>query len=86
MRSGVPGVEAYDSYGVLTPAGTPRAVVAKLNAKVVEVLNMPDIANRFAVTQFAEVVGSTPEEFRRFIAAEVVRWSKVIRDANIRAE
>jgi tripartite-type tricarboxylate transporter receptor subunit TctC len=85
-ESGVSGVEAYDFYGVLAPAGTPRAVVAKLNAKVVEVLNMPDIANRFAVTQFAEVVASTPEDLQRFIVNEVARWGKVIRDANIRAE
>ena len=85
-ESGVSGVEAYDFYAVLAPRGTPRAVVAKLNAKVVEVLNMPDIANRFAVTQFAEVVGSTPEELQKFIVAEVARWGKVIRDANIRAE
>jgi len=85
-ESGVSGVEAYDFYAVLAPRGTPRAVVAKLNAKVVEVLNMPDIANRFAVTQFAEVVGSTPEELQKFIVAEVARWGKVIRDANIKAE
>ncbi len=85
-ESGVNGVEAYDSYGVLAPARTPRAVVARLNAKIIEALNTPDIANRFAVTQFAEVVGSTPEEFQRFMLAEVARWAKVIRDANIRAE
>jgi tripartite-type tricarboxylate transporter receptor subunit TctC len=85
-ESGVNGVEAYDWYGVLAPAGTPRAVIARLNAKVIEVLNMPDIANRFAVTQFAEAVGSTPEELQRFIVAEVARWGKVIRDANIRAD
>ena len=85
-ESGVNGVEAYDSYGVLAPARTPRAIVARLNALVIEVLNAPEIANRFAVTQFAEVVGSTPEEFQRFMLAEVARWAKVIRDANIRAE
>jgi len=85
-ESGVNGVEAYDSYGVLAPARTPRAIVARLNAKVNEALNTPEIANRFAVTQFAEVVGSTPEEFQRFMLAEVARWAKVIRDANIRAE
>jgi len=85
-ESGVNGVEAYDSYGVLAPARTPRAIVARLNAKVNEALNTPEIANRFAVTQFAEVVGSTPEEFQRFMLAEVARWAKVIREANIRAE
>ena len=85
-ESGVSGVEAYDFYGILAPAGTPRPVIAKLNAKIIEVLNVPDIANRFAVTQFAEVVGSTPEELKRFMVTEIARWGKVIRDANIRAE
>lgn len=85
-ESGVSGVEAYDFYGILAPAGTPRPVIAKLNAKIIEVLNVPDIANRFAVTQFAEVVGSTPEELQRFMVTEIARWGKVIRDANIRAE
>ena len=85
-ESGVSGVEAYDFYGILAPAGTPRPVIAKLNAKIIEVLNVPDIANRFAVTQFAEVVGSTPEELKRFMVIEIARWGKVIRDANIRAE
>ena len=85
-ESGVHGVEAYDSYGVLAPAGTPRAVSARLNAKIIEALNTSDVTNRFAVTQFAEVVGSTPEEFQRFLLAEAARWAKVIRDANIRAE
>jgi tripartite-type tricarboxylate transporter receptor subunit TctC len=85
-ESGVSGVEAYDFYGILAPAGTPRPVIAKLNAKIIEVLNVPDIANRFAVTQFAEVVGSTPEELKKFMAVEIARWGKVIRDANIRAE
>jgi tripartite-type tricarboxylate transporter receptor subunit TctC len=85
-ESGVSGVEAYDWYGVLAPAGTPPAIIARLNAKLIEVLNMPDIANRFAVTQFAEIVGSSPPELQRFIVSEVARWGKVIRDANIRAE
>ena len=85
-ESGVSGVEAYDFYGILAPAGTPRPVIAKLNAKIIEVLNVPDIANRFAVTQFAEVVCSTPEELKRFMVTEIARWGKVIRDANIRAE
>ena len=68
------------------PARTPRAIVLRLNSKIIEVINMPDIAGRFATTQFAEVVGSTPEELQRFIASEVPRWATVIREAKIRAE
>ena len=85
-ESGVSGVEAYDWYGILAPARTPRAIVLRLNSKIIEVINMPDIASRFATTQFAEVVGSTPEELQRFIASEVPRWATVIREAKIRAE
>lgn len=85
-ESGVSGVDAYDFYAILAPARTPRAVVMKLNVKIAEVLAMPDVADRFAMTQFAEVVASSPEELQRFIVSEVARWGKVIRDANIRAE
>jgi tripartite-type tricarboxylate transporter receptor subunit TctC len=85
-ESGVSGVEAYDWYGVLTRAGTPRAVIAKLHASIIAALQTPEIANRFATTQFAEVVGGSPDELQRFIASEIARWGKVIRDANIRAE
>ena len=85
-ESGVSGVEAYDWYGVLAPARTPRPVIARLNASLIAVLNMPDVGERFAVTQFAEIVGGTPDELQRFIVTEVARWGKVIRDAGIRAD
>jgi tripartite-type tricarboxylate transporter receptor subunit TctC len=57
-----------------------------LHASIVVALQTPEIANRFATTQFAEVVGGSPDELQRFIASEIARWGKVIRDANIRAE
>ena len=84
-ESGVAGIEAYDWFGVLAPAGTPKAIIAKLNAELIRIVNMPDVAGRFATTQFAEPVGSTPEQLQRFIVSEVDRWGKVIREANIRA-
>ena len=79
------GIEAYDWYGVLAPAGTPKPIIARLNAELIKIVNMPDVSSRFAATQFAEPVGTTPEELQRFIASEVDRWGKVIRQANIRA-
>ncbi len=85
-ESGVAGIEAYDWYGVLAPAGTPKPIIAKLNAEVIRIVNMPDVASRFATTQFAEPVGTTPEALHQFIVSEVERWGKVIREAKIRME
>ena len=85
-ESGVTGVEAYDWYGILAPAGTPKPIIDALNAQTVRILQMPDVSDRFASTQFAEPVGSTPDELQRFMRAEIERWARVIRQANIRAE
>ena len=85
-ESGVTGVEAYDWYGILAPAGTPKPIINALNAQIVRILQMPDVSDRFASTQFAEPVGSTPDELQRFMRSEIERWARVIRQANIRAE
>jgi tripartite-type tricarboxylate transporter receptor subunit TctC len=76
----------YESwFGVLAPAGTPRDIVARLNAEIVKVLNSPDVKDRFA-RQGVEVRTSTPEQFGEFLRAEVARWAKVIQDAGIKAD
>lgn len=84
-ESGVAGIDAYDWYGILAPAGTPKPIINRLNAELIKIVHMPDVSNRFATTQFADAVGTTPEELQRFIVSEVERWGKVIREANIRA-
>ena len=80
------GVEAYDWYGILAPVGTPKPIIDALNAQIVRILQMPDVSDRFASTQFAEPVASTPDELQRFMRSEIERWASVIRQANIRAE
>ena len=85
-ESGLTGVEAYDWYGILAPAGTPKPIIDALNAQTVRILQMPDVSDRFASTQFAEPVASTPDELQQFMPAEIDRWAPVIRQANIRAE
>ena len=65
-------------------AGTPREIVSRLNAEVRRVLALPDIRQRFAELGMT-IAGSTSDEFDVFIKAEVSKWSKVIRDADIRA-
>ena len=84
-EAGVPGYELAVWFGVLAPAGTPRDIVARLNAEIVKALNSPDVKDRFA-RQGVEVRTSTPEQFGEFLRAEVARWAKVIQDAGIKAD
>ena len=68
--------------GFIAPAGTPRPVIEFLHRETVKVLSMPDTREKLAIMGF-DPVGSTPEEFAQWIRTEIVRWGKVIRDANI---
>ena len=85
-EAGLPQVDVNEWYGVLAPARTPTAILATLRSEIVRILRTPEITDRIAATQFAEPVGSTPEEFARFIATESARLASVIRAANIRAD
>ncbi len=84
-EAGVPGYEAREWQGVVVRAGTPPAVIARLNRELVKSLKAPDMKQRFAGVG-AHVVGSTPEEFAEHIKKERNTWSKVIKAAGIRAE
>jgi tripartite-type tricarboxylate transporter receptor subunit TctC len=80
-----PGFETTSWVGAIAPAGTPRAVVDKLNGALVKILAEADIKSKFDL-QSAEIVASTPEQFGDFIKTESAKWGRVIRDKNIRAE
>ncbi|MGZ5103203.1 MAG: tripartite tricarboxylate transporter substrate binding protein [Usitatibacter sp.] len=84
-EAGVPGYELTVWFGLVAPAGTPREVVGKLNAEVLKILAMPDVRERF-LAQGVEPLGSTPEEFRDHIRAQMAKWGKVVRDAGVQAE
>src|SRR6266446_4235291 len=84
-ESGVPGYEASTWYGLLAPAHTPNAVIARLHEGVVKILADPALHEKLADQGF-EPVGSSPEEFGAHINSEITKWSKVIRDAGIRPE
>jgi tripartite-type tricarboxylate transporter receptor subunit TctC len=77
-ESGVPGYEAVAWFGVLAPAGTPPAIVKKLNAEIIKVLKSPDVAERLS-SQGAEPVSNTPEQFSAYIKSEMAKWAKVIK-------
>jgi tripartite-type tricarboxylate transporter receptor subunit TctC len=84
-ESGVPGYASSLWYGVLLPAGTPPAIVARLHQAVVDILKTPEVAERFSALG-ADPQASTPAEFGRYIREELAKWGKLIKSAGIRAE
>ena len=80
-----PGFETTSWVGAIAPAGTPRAIIEKLNGTLVKILSSPDVKTRFDV-QSAEIVASTPEQFGELIKAESAKWGKVIREKDIRID
>jgi tripartite-type tricarboxylate transporter receptor subunit TctC len=84
-ESGAPGYEMSIWWGVLAPAGVPRAIVAKLNAEIGQVLGQPESAQRLA-GDGAVPSPSGSAEFGRLLATEVEKWRRVAREADIKAE
>ncbi|WP_298931048.1 tripartite tricarboxylate transporter substrate binding protein [uncultured Ramlibacter sp.] len=87
-ESGVPGLEKFEAsswQGLFAPAGLPREVLAKLNAETVKALDSADIKEFFGSQGFI-VGGSTPEQFRALIEAEVPKWGRVIKAANVKVD
>ena len=81
-EAGVPGYELSPWYGLLAPAGTPRAVVVRLGDEVSRVVRASEMKEKLAV-QGAEVAGGSPEEFAALIRADTSTWSRVVKDARI---
>ena len=80
-----PGFNVSSLLGFVVPSATPRAIVKTISADSVKALNLPDVRSRI-MELGNEVIGSTPEEFDGFVAAEIMRWNKVITEKGIRAE
>jgi tripartite-type tricarboxylate transporter receptor subunit TctC len=81
-EAALPGFEAETWWGIVAPAGTPQAVLAKLNAAARKALADDDTKKRFADLGMTNG-GSSPEELDAYIKSEIAKWSKVIKDANI---
>jgi len=84
-ESGLPGYDTSTWGGLLAPAGTPKDVVAKLNAEFGKALATPDVQKRLADAGI-EPGGGSPAHFAEFIQAEMVKWQKVARDAGVQPE
>ena len=85
-ESGLPGFQATAWFGLFGPAGMPNDVVMKIDADVIKIFNNPAFRARFLDPQLFESMAGPPGEFVAYIKAERDKWSKVIREANIKIE
>ena len=83
-EQGLPGFEATAWWGILAPAKTPPAIVARMNAEVTKLLRDPQMREKMA-NQGMNIVASTPEAFGKFIDEQSTKWAKVVKENNIRA-
>ena len=84
-ESGLPGFETGSWQGVLAPAGTPRAIVDKLNAGIRRILATPELRRQLA-EQGTEVRADSPDALREFMQTEIARWAKVVKEVGVRID
>lgn len=84
-EAGMPGLSITNWTALLVPVGTPREVVARIQAEAARGLRRPETTRKVQEQGF-EVIASTPEAAQSFIAAEIERWARVVKEANVRAD
>ena len=85
VAESIPGFEATTWFALFAPAGTPKPIVDRLNAEVLRVFRLPEVAERLK-TLGLEAVLSSPEELAAYQASEIVKWTKVVKESGARAE
>jgi tripartite-type tricarboxylate transporter receptor subunit TctC len=84
-EAGVPGFDAGVWYAFLAPAGTPKDIIGRLNTEILRAASHLEVKQVFARAA-VEPIGSTPEELAKFMKSEIVKWAKVVKDANIHVD
>jgi tripartite-type tricarboxylate transporter receptor subunit TctC len=85
IAESIPGFEATTWFAMFAPAGTPKAVVDRLNAEVLRVFRLPEVGERLK-TLGLEPVLSSPEELAAYQSSEIAKWTKVVKESGARAE
>lgn len=85
LEAGIAGVEVTSWNALMVPAGTPREIVAKINADTARIMSIPEMRNRIVELGYEPAAGSVSDA-EKFIAFDVARWAKVTREANIKAD
>ena len=84
-EQGLKGFDANTNGGFLAPAGTPKAIIAKLNAEINSALKLPDVRTKLEAAGI-EIQGGTPQDYAALIKSDLAKWGKVVKDAGIPAE
>ena len=84
-EAGQPGVESTSWHGIATTAGTPPAIVARLNREIAEILTLADV-RRTLTTQGVDIIGGSPTDFAAYIQAEIPKWAEIVRLSGARAD
>ncbi len=84
-ESGFPGFDTSLWFGLLAPAATPKDIIGKIHSDTVRALKLPDVQERIA-SQGADIVGSSPDEFAAFIAAESAKYARIIKQAGVKLD
>ena len=84
-ESGVPGFESGSWFGMMAPAGTPGAIIQKVNGEVNRILALPEMGKRLGASG-AELTGGTPAAFADHLRTEIDKWAKVVKFAKMRVE
>jgi tripartite-type tricarboxylate transporter receptor subunit TctC len=84
-ESGFPGYEDYTWIAFFAPAGTPKAIVDKLNSSIAATLQLPETKERLSALGF-DAVNNTPQQFTAYVREEVTKWAKVIKESGARVD
>ena len=86
IESGLSGFSAVAWWGIVTPAGIPKAVLDKMHGELMKAYNQPELRKQLTEQFGMDLVTSTPEVMTKFVAAEMVRWARVVKENAIRAD
>ena len=85
VSEALPGFEVIGWYGIIGPANLPRPIATRLHAELIKILNQPEVRERI-IADGSEPAGSSPEEFRQFMLADLAKWAKVVKESGMKPE
>jgi tripartite-type tricarboxylate transporter receptor subunit TctC len=85
-EQGVQGIDALAWWGMLAPAGTPKPIIDRMHAEMQKALKLPDVRKTLTETLGMDIVAASPDATQKFIAGEMQRWTKVVKENSVKAD